>query len=169
MYYEEGKTECHHDLMGRSPALSWGMRCHSDASSAKHGMQVRAQWELPSRMALPSPCDAYEQFDLEKLLTAEDWTPAPRPGLPSWSCVDIKDDHRLLAYSFGPLPCMPPASTESTAPPDAASTAPPEGESTAPPTASSTAPAKNDSKGPTLLNVLWLLIAMLSFRAAENI
>eukprot|EP00971_Amphidinium_carterae_P058546 1157900-Amphidinium_carterae.1 len=59
-------------------------------------------------------CDAEKTADMEKVVTVDYWIHPGVPGLPSWTCVDIpktpsgRVGHRVLAYSLGPPPCVPP-------------------------------------------------------------
>mmetsp|Transcript_59955 Transcript_59955/g.111155 ORF Transcript_59955/g.111155 Transcript_59955/m.111155 type:complete len:334 (+) Transcript_59955:71-1072(+) len=88
---------------------------HFAAQCEPQGMKLRAQWDVGRfKHSHSFVCDSKLQLDTDMLVTADHWTPAPMPGLPRWTCVDVPDHgilpkYRLLAYSFGPMTCgLPP-------------------------------------------------------------
>mmetsp|Transcript_38301 Transcript_38301/g.69707 ORF Transcript_38301/g.69707 Transcript_38301/m.69707 type:complete len:328 (-) Transcript_38301:146-1129(-) len=118
--YQANRSSCSAHKGSRFGSVSWSMGCSKDSDG---GMRFRAKWHAGSKddMCGSNPAT---RFDLDKVIYkwVEDdngLLPDESPFLPRWMCMDIPTpvgefEHRLLAYSFGPPPCVPPPTSSTT-------------------------------------------------------
>jgi len=108
--YKADQSPCSSRTGGTGGKLSWSMGCSTEAP---YGLRFRTKWNAEdlSKMCGSTPGMS---FNLEKVVTEVDWTRHESdPHLPMWTCIDVpvprdEKEHRLIAYSFGPDPCIAP-------------------------------------------------------------
>jgi len=90
------------------------------ATESPYGLKFRVKWYAEDKDDMCEPTSD-TKFDLEKVV--ETWTKDVElsydNNLPGWMCMDIptpmgEQEHRFLAYSFGPPPCVPPPTSSTT-------------------------------------------------------
>jgi len=165
------RKQCNGGTTSRSvsapQSLDWGMVCRADEVDGQqvYSLQVRAMYINTSITQTQDVCGEKADLLFEKTLTINDWNPAPSPGLPRWTCVDIDDKFHLLMYSFSQPPCEPLPKPNSVTP--APSTSEPEASAATSPavvastsTAAPQTTAKGDAQGSQGLSLLWLVMVI---------